>query len=191
MALVLDVARFKYPPHWVAVERLWQAMQPVDAVTGRPRGFMVLRRRERGVALGFSLKCDGDSWTGLARRLEAVAGDLEDAGDLPALARAALPLTSHLELRLPTAPAHQEALAAARAALRAVPVYPLVAESVGAERAEAVTILLLAMADLVSSARRPVLHAWLSGAIDDPTLEAELSNVRAQLAALLANITRR
>ena len=30
LALILDVARFKYPPHWMSVERLWQATHPVD-----------------------------------------------------------------------------------------------------------------------------------------------------------------
>jgi glutathione gamma-glutamylcysteinyltransferase len=188
MALVLDVARFKYPPHWVSVERLWQAMHPVDAVTGRPRGFMVLRRRERGVALGYSVRCDGDSWTGLARRLQAVVGDLEGASDFASLARAVLPLTAHLELRIPTAPAHQEALTAARTALRDVPGYPLVVQAIGAERAEAVTLLLFAMADLATPARKSALYASLGRGRDAPTLDAELANIRAQLAALLANV---
>jgi glutathione gamma-glutamylcysteinyltransferase len=40
--LVLDVARFKYPPHWVPVDLLWQAMQPVDSTSGRPRGWMTM-----------------------------------------------------------------------------------------------------------------------------------------------------
>ncbi|MDB4985170.1 MAG: Glutathione gamma-glutamylcysteinyltransferase [Myxococcaceae bacterium] len=30
LALILDVARFKYPPHWVPAERLWQAMLPLS-----------------------------------------------------------------------------------------------------------------------------------------------------------------
>src|SRR4051812_116704 len=72
LALVLDVARFKYPPHWVSIERLWRAMQPIDLATGRPRGWMVLRRRQQGIALGFCVRCDGESWQGLARRLNAV-----------------------------------------------------------------------------------------------------------------------
>jgi hypothetical protein len=29
------VARFKYPPHWVTTAELFQAMLPLDAVTGR------------------------------------------------------------------------------------------------------------------------------------------------------------
>jgi glutathione gamma-glutamylcysteinyltransferase len=45
-ALVLDVARFKYPPHWVPVALLWEAMRAVDPETGRSRGWVTLRRRE-------------------------------------------------------------------------------------------------------------------------------------------------
>jgi len=44
--LILDVARFKYPPHWVPMSLLWEAMQRTDAETGRCRGFMVLRSKE-------------------------------------------------------------------------------------------------------------------------------------------------
>lgn len=42
MALILDVARFKYPPHWVSA-RLWEAMRPADPATGRSRGWVLLR----------------------------------------------------------------------------------------------------------------------------------------------------
>lgn len=42
LALILDVARFKYPPHWVSAEQLWRAMQPNDPATGRPRGWLSL-----------------------------------------------------------------------------------------------------------------------------------------------------
>jgi glutathione gamma-glutamylcysteinyltransferase len=41
--LVLDTARFKYPPHWVSVEQLFAAMQAQDGATGRPRGWIGLR----------------------------------------------------------------------------------------------------------------------------------------------------
>lgn len=44
VALVLDVARFKYPPHWVPVEDLWRAMVPHDPATGRARGWLLLAR---------------------------------------------------------------------------------------------------------------------------------------------------
>ncbi len=41
--LVLDTARFKYPPHWVPVDALFAAMQAEDAATGQPRGWLLLR----------------------------------------------------------------------------------------------------------------------------------------------------
>jgi glutathione gamma-glutamylcysteinyltransferase len=40
--LVLDVARFKYPPYWVSVEDLYAAMLPADEATGRSRGWYVV-----------------------------------------------------------------------------------------------------------------------------------------------------
>lgn len=54
LVLVLDVARFKYPPHWVPVATLHGAMTAVDPDTGRPRGWITLRastRREGKVVL--------------------------------------------------------------------------------------------------------------------------------------------
>lgn len=46
LALVLDVARFKYPPHWAPVSKLVQAMSEVDPATQAPRGWVVLERPE-------------------------------------------------------------------------------------------------------------------------------------------------
>jgi len=42
MVLIMDVARFKYPPHWVPLASLFQAMQRVDPETGKCRGYMLL-----------------------------------------------------------------------------------------------------------------------------------------------------
>ncbi|TPX51971.1 hypothetical protein SeMB42_g01740 [Synchytrium endobioticum] len=44
MVLILDVARFKYPPYWVAIDALYDAMLPHDPATGKPRGFAILAR---------------------------------------------------------------------------------------------------------------------------------------------------
>jgi len=49
LALLLDVARFKYPPHWVPIGSLYQAMLPVDPSSGRARGFVRIQR-EHAVA---------------------------------------------------------------------------------------------------------------------------------------------
>lgn len=184
LALILDVARFKYPPHWVSVERLWQATQPIDPATGRPRGWMVLRARAQGIALGFSVRCDGESWQGLAQRLSAVARELGEATEVAALARAIVPLVSHLELRLPSAPAHRDALDSARRALRDLALHRHVADAIGDEQAEAVTLLLLAIDDVLTTPQRTTLGQLMGSQTEHAALAGELSNVRAQLAAL-------
>jgi hypothetical protein len=40
MVLIMDVARFKYPPHWVPLPLLHQALQAVDPDSGKPRGIL-------------------------------------------------------------------------------------------------------------------------------------------------------
>ena len=42
--LILDVARFKYPPYWVPLPQLWEACLDVDSNTGRARGWFELSR---------------------------------------------------------------------------------------------------------------------------------------------------
>ena len=184
LALILDVARFKYPPHWVSVERLWQATHSIDPVTGKTRGWLVFRPRAQGVALGFSIRCDGESWQGLGERLSAVVAELSSATDIAALARGILPLVSHLELRMPTAPAHREAITAAQTALRDLLLHREIAEAIGAERAEAVTLLMLAIDDILTAPQRVVLNQLTHSLSAHPALAGEVSNVRAQLAAL-------
>lgn len=44
-ALVLDVARFKYPPFWVNLPLLWSAMERKEPTTGRPRGYAFVKKR--------------------------------------------------------------------------------------------------------------------------------------------------
>lgn len=39
MVLILDVARFKYPPHWVPLTLLWEAMDSTDEATKLKRGY--------------------------------------------------------------------------------------------------------------------------------------------------------
>jgi glutathione gamma-glutamylcysteinyltransferase len=184
LALILDVARFKYPPHWVSVERLWQATHAIDPATRRARGWLVFRPRAQGIALGFSVRCDGESWQGLAERLGAVVGELSSATGVASLARAIVPLVSNLELRMPSAPAHREAVTNAQTALRQLPLHGQVAEAIGTERAEAVTLLMLAIDDILTPPQRAALNELTQTQTNHSALAAELSNLRAQLAAL-------
>eukprot|EP00241_Pyramimonas_parkeae_P016477 CAMPEP_0114327318 /NCGR_PEP_ID=MMETSP0059-20121206/30232_1 /TAXON_ID=36894 /ORGANISM="Pyramimonas parkeae, Strain CCMP726" /LENGTH=522 /DNA_ID=CAMNT_0001456427 /DNA_START=283 /DNA_END=1851 /DNA_ORIENTATION=- len=48
MILILDVARFKYPPHWVKLESLWESMRHVDKSSGLSRGYMHLKKASTG-----------------------------------------------------------------------------------------------------------------------------------------------
>lgn len=183
LALVMDVARFKYPPHWISAERLWQAMHAIDPATGRSRGWIALQRRDQGVSLGFTLTCEGDL-KGFARRLSAVVEELGPAARVEQLATALLPVASHISMRVPNSDAHQEAIGAARGAVRKLAVFARVEQTVGAERAEAVTLLLIAIADRLTPARRDELATVLADAEQDEALAAELASLRAQLGAL-------
>ncbi|XP_021722234.1 glutathione gamma-glutamylcysteinyltransferase 3-like [Chenopodium quinoa] len=62
MVLILDVARFKYPPHWVPLALLWDAMNTVDEATGLYRGFMLLSRPQRASSILYTLSCRYDGW---------------------------------------------------------------------------------------------------------------------------------
>lgn len=44
-ALVLDVAKYKYPPVWVPVTRLWSAMAALDQETSKPRGYVLAQNK--------------------------------------------------------------------------------------------------------------------------------------------------
>ncbi|KAK3096437.1 hypothetical protein FSP39_000108, partial [Pinctada imbricata] len=46
LVLILDTARFKYPPHWVPVPLIWEAMKALDVSVGKPRGYMIMSRYE-------------------------------------------------------------------------------------------------------------------------------------------------
>ena len=127
LALVLDVARFKYPPHWVPVKVLYRAMFPMDTATGRSRGYLLLRRSATPGVLMFRVVRDRAAWRRIEHLLreelparyaaappqsvEALLGDLavgllDDAG-----------LTLHAvleELTQPTLAEYREAISALR-----------------------------------------------------------------------------
>ncbi len=184
LVLVLDVARFKYPPHWIPAERLWRAMHAIDPSTGRSRGWIVLRRRSQGGSLGFTLNCKGDDLKGFARQLSDVVRDLGPAARIEDLAHALAPLAANVAVRTTRSAAHLAALDAARAAIRSLAVFSRIEHAVGEAHAESVTLLLIAIADRLAPARRDELTAVVDEAEHDERLAAELVNLRAQLAAL-------
>lgn len=73
-ALVLDVARFKYPPHWVPVELLFQSMLPIDPQSRRSRGWISLvAARER--PLLYSLGLPSAGWRARVAELRRLAAE--------------------------------------------------------------------------------------------------------------------
>jgi glutathione gamma-glutamylcysteinyltransferase len=45
--LIMDVARFKYPPHWVPLSLLYEALLPIDLDTGKSRGYLILTASDK------------------------------------------------------------------------------------------------------------------------------------------------
>ncbi len=144
MALILDVARFKYPPHWVPVPALFAAMQPVDGVTKRSRGWVHLTRGAAGRPVLLRFGAPHGSWDevleDLGRSLPASLASARPRSGVEAVRAvlAGLPrsLLEAIEVQ-PEALAgaidagHAETLAALTSTLRALPVYELARAGVG------------------------------------------------------------
>ncbi|KAG2719252.1 hypothetical protein I3843_03G250300 [Carya illinoinensis] len=69
MVLILDVARFKYPPHWVPLTLLWEAMDTIDKATGHRRGYMIISRHHRDPSILYTVSCRHDGWKSIAKYL--------------------------------------------------------------------------------------------------------------------------
>eukprot|EP00927_Polykrikos_kofoidii_P008060 TRINITY_DN1333_c0_g1_i1.p1 TRINITY_DN1333_c0_g1~~TRINITY_DN1333_c0_g1_i1.p1 ORF type:complete len:463 (-),score=62.65 TRINITY_DN1333_c0_g1_i1:28-1341(-) len=67
LALVLDTARFKYPPHWLPVADLWEAMCWKDQSTSRSRGYVTFSRGDAMAPSAFSfLRLTWRNWKTVA-----------------------------------------------------------------------------------------------------------------------------
>ncbi len=66
LVLLLDVARFKYPPHWVPLPLLWQAFEPPDPETNRSRGYILLQKTEELYETCFHVALNPQQWCALA-----------------------------------------------------------------------------------------------------------------------------
>nr|AWV56809.1 similar to phytochelatin synthase [Trebouxia lynnae] len=70
MVLILDTARFKYPPHWVPLRQLYQAMAHSDPATGKARGFITLRPNPRLKSVMFTLNRPTRAWQDMKAFME-------------------------------------------------------------------------------------------------------------------------
>nr|Q2TE74.2 RecName: Full=Glutathione gamma-glutamylcysteinyltransferase 2; AltName: Full=LjPCS2-7R; AltName: Full=Phytochelatin synthase 2 [Lotus japonicus] len=69
MVLILDVTRYKYPPHWVPVTLLWNAMNTIDRATGLQRGYMIISKLNRAPSILYTLSCRHEGWSSVAKFL--------------------------------------------------------------------------------------------------------------------------
>ncbi|RZC52149.1 hypothetical protein C5167_020575 [Papaver somniferum] len=90
LALILDTARFKYPPHWVPVTLLWEAMNTIDEATGHHRGYELLSDvhaylkafEDTIFALYLGISCKNGSWNDTAKYLMGDVHDLLQSADV-------------------------------------------------------------------------------------------------------------
>lgn len=66
LVLLLDVARFKYPPHWVPLPLLWQAFEPPDPITNRSRGYILLQKTKELYETFFHVALNPQQWCAIA-----------------------------------------------------------------------------------------------------------------------------
>ncbi|KAK8452651.1 hypothetical protein SEVIR_5G144600v4 [Setaria viridis] len=88
MALILDVACFKYPPHWVPLQLLWEAMNTADESTGLLRGFMLISRHNAAPSALYTVSCRDESWKCMAKYCAEDLPDIlkaESLDNVPAL----------------------------------------------------------------------------------------------------------
>ena len=62
LVLILDVARFKYPPHWVPLSLLYEAMSHLDPVTSLPRGYLLMSSHPLLDSAMFTLDICQEGW---------------------------------------------------------------------------------------------------------------------------------
>jgi glutathione gamma-glutamylcysteinyltransferase len=197
LVLLLDVARFKYPPHWVPLSLLWEAMHPTDAVTGRSRGYLLLRRGEGSFAALCTIAGDDESFRAAAEALVVtlpgqIAEDRPDsvAEVVAAFVRhGAAVLTGVIGVRAPADIVGGERQSELWAALHETPLFATVAaQSRGEFAAELWTLLLLAcpievFARLPAHLREALAQQRDPGRLPPRVLD-EVGHLAAQMTAL-------
>jgi glutathione gamma-glutamylcysteinyltransferase len=204
LALVLDVARFKYPPHWVAITTLHAATRTIDPATGRSRGWIVLSRATRSAAFALQVRSDRLSWAAVGALVAvgraAVARAVADATaedralELSAVAQAWLvgvrPLVAAIgfrELLDPALVVHRDALKAELLASRAGALAAALAAGLELDAGFAALLLLAAPAPVLDAAGA-MAGTWraLREALS-PALIEQLELLDAQLAEVITS----
>ena len=186
--LILDVARFKYPPHWVPLELLFRAMLPLDPEVNKSRGYALLRRRLQTVPL-WTWDATDLSW----RTLTADLLSLKESTGVEALVQGLLhkvPAQLLRQLPQPHDAGDSELSTALSQEIEHSEIGQLVRSAVTATDAEptALALLLLALPERYYSHLPPTEFQRLSALrrMDSlpPAVRAQAEHLRTQAAAL-------
>lgn len=96
LVLLLDVARFKYPPHWVPVPMLYAAMQAIDPATERPRGYLLLERAGSSGRALCSVSCRSRPFAEVLERLRTALSSSLAVAEPTSSAQAVALVLQHL-----------------------------------------------------------------------------------------------
>lgn len=77
LVLLLDVARFKHPPHWVPMQSLWDAMAVHDSFTTQSRGYFLISRNDKYSCASTCKVSESPSlWKRVAAQLNPIVPEL-------------------------------------------------------------------------------------------------------------------
>jgi len=198
-ALVLDVARFKYPPYWVELSELYRAMKGADPKTGRSRGWISMQRRGAPSSIAYFISCRSGMGIGhtinellIETKSRLRAAPLNAVGNVIKVAASAaieIGLPGCIELRMPRSPEHESLFDSLRHAVVQSPTYQAVRLHYGEKHAELATAWLLAAPADTWSGLPSQLREELRCLFDldrlKPELATEVQHVQKQVEFLL------
>jgi glutathione gamma-glutamylcysteinyltransferase len=199
LVLILDVARFKYPPHWVPLAELYESMRGIDPSSGRSRGWVTLRPAAHASRIAILLSCpDGIGVRGAlealieetrARLRASPPRDIFGALRIAAECVAMTHLEKSIKVRDPKSAEHAQVLAQLTAELTQSRAHRILSELTTPDNALATSAwLLVASSELWSELPESLareLDAIFEHSSLAPELAREVLHARSQLEFLL------
>ena len=209
LVLLLDVARFKYPPHWVPLPLLWKAFEPVDPVTNKCRGYILLQKSERLPETFFHVALDLHQWRSVAPYFAEILPDILRKEQPDSIASFVSTILHNWPVEfttmLHTSSETAETLEKLRAAIELNSLFDIVHQCLSSDDgdamcivgkwrsqqpfvAETITAILLSGPETLYATLKPDLRLWLSEVrylekLISP-LDIEISRLRQQMSAL-------
>ena len=209
LVLLLDVARFKYPPHWVSLPLLWKAFEPVDPVTNQCRGYILLQKSERLPETFFHVALDLHQWRSVAPYFAEILPDILRKEQPDSIASFVSTILHNWPVEfttmLHTSSETAETLEKLRTAIELNSLFDIVHQCLSSDDgdamcivgkwrsqqpfvAETITAILLSGPETLYATLKPDLRLWLSEVrylekLISP-LDIEISRLRQQMSAL-------